>query len=177
MMVSCIVAMSENQVIGRSGDLPWHLPADLKRFKRLTMGHHIIMGRKTWDSIGRPLPGRTSVVVSRDGAFAAPGASVVTSIDGAIEFAAAAGDDEPFVIGGAAIYDLALPRIGRLHLTWVHAIVEGDVFFPELDLAAWELVTAERHEADARHAYAYSWCVYERRSAAVPSPSAKRTTS
>ncbi len=165
-MLSAIVAVSENFVIGRQNDLPWHLPADLKRFKRLTMGHHIVMGRKTYDSIGRPLPGRTSVVVTRDATYRPPGAEsgdvlVVASLDAALERVAV--DDEAFIIGGESIFRLALPVVECLYLTLVHAAVDGDVYFPGESLADWMLVSEEAHPADERHEYPYSFRVYSRR--------------
>ena len=159
-MLSCIVAMSENRVIGRDGDLPWHLPADLKRFKQLTMGHHIIMGRKTYESIGRPLPGRTNVVVTRDREYTADGVEVVHSLEEAIE--RTEGDDEAFVTGGEAIYRLALPSADRLYVTAVHSDVEGDVYFPGNGVDGWRLTMEEPHEADDRHAHRYTFRVYER---------------
>ena len=159
-MLSIIVAMSENYVIGRAGAMPWHLPADLKRFKALTTGHAIIMGRKTWDSIGRPLPERTSIVLTRDPAFAADGAIVVPDLDQALD--AAGDDDEPFIIGGGEIYRMALERAERLYLTCVHATLSGDTFFPNFSEQDWSLVSDERHAADEKHAYAFSFRVYER---------------
>lgn len=168
-MLAAIVAMSENYVIGRRNDLPWHLPRDLRRFKKLTMGHHIIMGRKTYDSIGRPLPGRTSVVITRDPGFeptenGARDLIVVHSFAGALE--QVAGDDESFVIGGESIFRLALPSVERLYVTLVHANVEGDVLFPResvpgRSLDDWKLVSEESHAADERHRYPYSFRVYE----------------
>ena len=160
-MLSCIVAMAENWVIGRGGDLPWHLPADLKRFKQLTMGHHIIMGRKTYESIGRALPGRTSVVVTRNRNFvAAPGVAVSHSLEEALEQAAS--DDEAFVIGGEALYRLALPSADRLYVTAIHAEVDGDVYFPGDTLDDWHLTHEEPHEADDRHTHEYTFRVHER---------------
>ncbi len=160
MRIALIVAMSENGVIGRGGDLPWHLSADLKRFKKITLGHTLIMGRKTFESIGRPLPRRRSLVLSRDPAYRAPGAEVAGSLEQAL--AMAASEPRVFVIGGAAVFAEALPITGRLYLTRVHAEVEGDVFFPELDLDSWHLASEERSEADAKHAYAFSFRVYEK---------------
>ena len=165
-MLSAIVAVSENFVIGLQNELPWHLPADLKRFKRLTMGHHIVMGRKTYESIGRPLPGRTSVVVTRDATYCPPGARsddvlVVPSLDAALE--SVADDDEAFIIGGESIFRLALPVTERLYLTLVHADVDGDVYFPGESLADWKLIREEAHPADERHEYPYSFRVYSRR--------------
>jgi len=165
MPVSLIVAVSDNGVIGRDGGLPWRLPRDLRHFKRTTMGHHLIVGRRTWEEVGMPLPGRTMVVVTRDPSFRAAGATVVHSLDAAL--AAARGDDEPFIGGGAHIYREALARalVDRLYLTRVHAAVEGDTFFPELDLASWRLVSEEHHPADEKNEHALSFLVYERRCA------------
>lgn len=141
---SIIVAVAENGVIGVDNALPWRLPADLQRFKRLTMGHHLIMGRKTFESIGRPLPGRTTVVLTR-GDFAAPGVVVARSLDEA--FAAARDDDEPFVCGGAEIYALALPGADRVYLTRIERDYQGDARFGALDPARWQLRESERHGA------------------------------
>ncbi len=148
-MISIIVAMSENRVIGRSGDLPWHLPADLKRFKALTTGHSIIMGRKTFDSIGRPLPNRTSIVITRNADYRPEGIIVVDCLDEALKRSEAG--KQVFIIGGGEIYRLALPRADRLYITMVHAMVEGDTFFPELLESEWELIGSDRHEADQSH--------------------------
>jgi dihydrofolate reductase len=154
-LVTILVATDERGAIGRAGGLPWHLPADLKRFKVLTMGKPILMGRKTWESIGRPLPGRLNVVITRQPGLTAAGATVVPSLDDAL---AAAGDvDEVCVIGGAEIYRLALPLTNRIHLTRVHATVPADTFFPELEPSQWHEVSREDHPADERHAYAYSF--------------------
>ncbi len=165
-ILSCIVAASENFVIGRGGDLPWHLPRDLKRFRRLTMGHHIVMGRRTWESIGRPLPGRTSIVLSRREGSGIEGALVVRSLDAALE--AAADDSEVFVIGGENVFAEALPRSNRLYLTLVHAEVDGDVYFPGGSLDGWQLVEDERFAADGKHAYDCSFRVYVRKGGAPP---------
>jgi len=129
--VAIVVAMNGQRVIGKDGGLPWHIPEDLRHFRRVTTGHHIIMGRKTWDSIGRPLPKRTSVVITRNPDFQAEGAHVVHSLAEAL--ALAEDDPCPMIIGGAAIYALALPLATVIHLTLVDVEVEGDVFFPELD--------------------------------------------
>lgn len=163
MRISLVVAMAENGVIGNGGDLPWHLPADLKRFKRLTLGHVIVMGRKTFESIGRPLPKRRSVVITRDPAWRHDGVTVVHGLDEAL--CQAAGEDEVFVIGGAEIFALAWPRADRLYLTRVHADVDGDVRLPEIDTGGWQLVSAERHPADERHACAFTFEQWERSSA------------
>ena len=160
MKISLLVAVSENRIIGKGGGLPWHLPADLKRFKRLTLGHAVIMGRRTFESIGRPLQKRRSIVLSRDPAYAPAGAETAAGLDAAL--ALAAGEDEVFVIGGSEVFAEALPRADRLYPTRVHAEVEGDVVFDGLDLGAWELVSTERREADERHAHAFSFEVYAR---------------
>jgi dihydrofolate reductase len=162
MVVSLIVAVSSNGVIGRDGDLPWYLPADLGHFKRTTMGHHLIIGRRTWEEVGEPLPGRTMVVVTRSRRFAPEGAQVVRSVEEALELAT--GDDEPFIGGGAQIYRIALARdlVDRIYLTRIHAGVEGDTFFPDIDLDEWELVSEEHHEADEKNEFDYSFLVYER---------------
>lgn len=156
-----IVAASENDVIGVDGDLPWRLSSDLKRFKKLTMGHHIIMGRKTFESIGRLLPGRTTVIVTRQKDYQVQGAIVVHSIESALE--ASAGDDSPFVTGGAEIYRLALPLVDEIQLTRVHAQTQGDTFLPEIDWSEWEPISWERFEPDAKNEVAYSFEVHRRR--------------
>lgn len=163
-----MVAMAENRVIGRDGALPWHLPADFKRLKRLTIGHTLVMGRKTFDSIGKPLPGRRSIVLTRDPAWHHPGVDVAHRFDDALAMAAAAGEDEIFVFGGAGVFRRALPRADRLYQTLVHAEVEGDVYFPPFDPADWQLVEDQRHPADPRHAYDYSFRRFERRRPAPP---------
>jgi dihydrofolate reductase len=157
--VSLIVAMDRQRVIGCNGRLPWHLPADLQRFKALTMGHHIIMGRKTWESIGRVLPGRTSIVITRNAHYAAPGALVVKSISEAL---ALAGDDpQPFVIGGAQIFEAALPLARRIYLTEVLGDYPGDVWFPSLPADMWHAVASEHHPA-AEHTPAWNFKLLER---------------
>lgn len=163
MRVTLIAAVAENGVIGRGGAMPWHLSADLQRFKRLTMGHHVVVGRKTFEAIGRPLPGRTMVVVTRQTGYAAEGVEVAASLDEALERAAAAGEEEVFIAGGGEIYRQILPRAHRLQLTRVHARVEGDTTFPELDEAEWEEVEREDRPADERNPYPVSFLVYERR--------------
>jgi dihydrofolate reductase len=158
--ISIIVAMARNRIIGANGVIPWHLPEELKRFKSVTMGHHIIMGRKTWESIGRPLPGRTSVIVTRQRDYRAPGAKVVHSLDDAI--AACSGDTEIFVIGGAELYAQALPRAGRLHLTTVETDAAGDTVMPEIDMKDWREVSAVAFAADERHRHSFRSRVLER---------------
>jgi dihydrofolate reductase len=158
--ISIIVAMARNRVIGVANQLPWRLPADLKHFRSLTMGHHIVMGRKTYQSIGRPLPGRTMVIVSRNPAYTAPGCIVSASIDQAL--ALAAGDNEVFVIGGAQLYQQALGRARRICLTEVAADIAGDVFFPELDLTQWREVDRTLHPADSENRYSCAFVTYDR---------------
>jgi len=155
--------VARNGVIGRDGRLPWHIPEDLKRFRALTMGHHIIMGRRTWESIGRPLPGRTSVVVTRDRDYSAPGVKVAHSLAEAL--AACAGDEEVFVIGGAEIYREALPRADRIYLTEVLADYPGDVRFPALG-AEWHEVSRDQPRRDVDEV-GLAYVVYERRRKAV----------
>ena len=165
MSVSIIVALAENRVIGRDNQLPWRLSADLKHFKSLTMGHHLIMGRKTWQSIGRALPGRTTVVVTRDPDFKAEDALVAQSIESAILLSQ--GDKEIFLCGGEEIYKQVLHRADRMYLTRVHAEVPGDAFFPEFDdVTEWILVDSEHFEADEKNEYPYSFLTYERTSGA-----------
>lgn len=166
MKLSLIVAIAENGIIGRDGELPWHLAADLQRFKRITMGHAIVMGRKTWQSIGRALPGRTSIVITRRTDFdpGDPKALVASSLDEALQLASQADcqQDQIFIIGGATIYDDTLPRADRLYLTRVHADVEGDVSFPAIDWEKWQLREQSRHTADALNDHAYTFEMYER---------------
>jgi dihydrofolate reductase len=158
--LSLIVAMARNRVIGHNGKLPWHLSADLKRFKALTMGHHIIMGRNTWDSIGRPLPGRVSVVVTRNRAYVAPGATVVDSLAAALRLAS--DDAEAFVIGGGELYREALPLADRIYLTELPAEYPGDVFFPPLLPDEWRFGPREAH-AEEGDQPAWTFVVCERR--------------
>lgn len=152
--------MARNRVIGAGGTIPWHLPEELKRFKQLTLGHHIIMGRKTWESIGRLLPGRTTVIVTRQRGYRAAGAKVAHSLNEAIS--ACGADDEIFVIGGAELYAQALGRAGRLYLTTVDAEVAGDTYMPDIAPGDWREVAAQSFAADARHRYPFRCVTYER---------------
>lgn len=167
MLLSVIVAVAENGVVGVDNTLPWRLPEDLKYFKKVTMGKPIVMGRKTYESIGRPLPGRPNIVISRNPGFRAPGVTVVGSIDSALELAneLAQGDgqNELMVIGGAAIYALAIPMADRLYLTEVHAEYSGDAFFPAVDLEQWLEISREHHLSQNADSPAFSFLVYERR--------------
>ena len=151
--VVLIAAVSRNGVIGKGGKLPWHLPDDLKRFKALTLGHAIIMGRKTFDSIGRPLPKRRNLVVSRQAGFHHEGVEVFSSLEKALEAAHFGGDESPFVIGGAEIYAAALPLATRLELTELRELVDGDTYFPPIDPLAWQLVSREEHDDFAFASY------------------------
>ncbi len=161
MKLSMIVAMATNRVIGRDNALPWRLPADLKRFKRLTMGHHLLMGRKTYESIGRPLPGRTTVVITRQDNLEIDGVTIAGSIDDAVEIAARAGDDEAFIAGGAEIFVQTLDRVDRLYLTLIHAAIDGDALFPEIDRTRWREVAREDHDPNERNHYAFSFVDFE----------------
>ena len=161
MKISLIAAMAENRVIGRDNRLPWHLPDDLKRFKRLTTGHTVVMGRKTYEAIGKPLPDRRSIVVTtRPMSDRTESVVAAGSLDEALELVR--GEAEVFVAGGEAIYRLTLPKADRLYLTLVHAAIPGDAHFPPLDLTPWKLIEDERHEANHRHAYAFSFRTYDR---------------
>lgn len=160
--LSAIVAMSENRVIGDDNHLPWHLPADLKHFKTLTTGHPILMGRKTYESIGRPLPNRTNIIMTRNPSFQAPGCIVVTSIGDAIKHAATIGSQEIFIIGGAEIYLQLLSSIQRIYLTVIHEQFDGDAFFPELAQTEWEEHDAITHHADENNEYDYTFSILER---------------
>lgn len=158
---SLVVAMDRNRVIGRDNQLPWRLPADLAHFKRVTMGHPVVMGRRTYESIGKPLPGRHNIVLTRDRGFRAPGCTVVHSLDEAWK---AAGDaEEVCVIGGSAIFAETLPIADVIHLTEVEAQVPGDTWFPDFDRSEWREVEVARHAADERHAYPMRILRLERR--------------
>lgn len=164
-LVSLVVAAAVNGVIGRDNRMPWHLPEDLAHFKRLTLGHPIVMGRKTHESIvamlGKPLPGRTNIVVTRQAGFGASGCIVASSLDAAL--AAANEAEEIFVIGGAEIYRLALERADRVYLTRIDAAFEGDAKFPELDRAAWREVAREDHPPAGKRSFGYAFLRFERR--------------
>lgn len=158
--ISIVVAMAKNRVIGRDNGIPWHLPNELQQFKRITMGHHMIMGRRTWESIRRLLPGRTTVIVTRQLDYTVPGAIVVPSLEAAI---AACGDDpDIFVIGGAQLYQAALPVTDRIYLTVVDAEVDGDTRMPEFDISRWRETESQSFPADERHAHPYRVSLLER---------------
>ncbi len=165
-MLSLIVAMSENLVIGINNALPWHLSNDLKYFKRITMGKPIVMGRKTYESIGRPLPGRRNIVISRQENLQYDGVDCVSTIDSAVtlgeNIAFVEGHEEIMVIGGAQIYQQALPIADRLYITHVHSDVAGDAFFPEVDWSLYKEISREKHFAEGPNPYDYSFVVYDR---------------
>ena len=169
MHISLIWAMSENRVIGRDNTLPWRLPLDMRHFMKTTLGKPVVMGRKTFESMKAPLPGRTNIVVTRDPNYTRENVLVAHDIDSALGLAenqcVIDGRDEVMIIGGADIYALTLNRASRLYLTLVHACPEGDVFFPQFDLGAWQEVAAEQHEADESHSSAFTIFTYECRNA------------
>lgn len=159
--ISLVVAMARNRVIGANDGIPWKLPKEVKLFKDVTMGHHIVMGRKTWDTINRLLPGRTTVIVTRRRDYEVPGAIVVHDIHEAV--AACKDDDEIMVIGGAAIFRDALPLADRIYLTIVDAAPPGDTFMPEFDMAEWQETSSQRFEVDEKHAYPFTFYVLDRK--------------
>ncbi len=160
MKLTLIAAVADGGVIGRSNTLPWYLPADLRRFKQLTTGHTVIMGRKTYESIGRPLPNRRNLVISHSKDFRPAGVTVVPSMEDALKLAK--DDGAVFVIGGARVFEAALPIADRLELTRVHAAIAGDVFFPPFNPADWTLASEEKHPADDRNQYPYTFETFQR---------------
>ncbi|GAA5139618.1 type 3 dihydrofolate reductase [Thalassotalea piscium] len=160
-ILSMIVAHADNRIIGKDNDMPWHLPADLAYFKKTTLGKPVVMGRKTFESIGRPLPGRQNIVISRDANYQAGGVEVVSSVDMAIS---AAGDvDEVMVIGGGAIYQHCIEAADRLYITHINAVIDGDTQFPEYDTEQqWKKVSSEYRQADEKNKYDLDFCVYHR---------------
>ncbi len=162
MKLSIIAALGRNRAIGYQNQLPWRLPADLQRFKQLTMGRHMLMGRKTFESIGRPLPGRTSIIITRQSEYKAEGCLIAHSLDEAIAQAQARGEQEAFVIGGADIYAQALPLADRMYLTWVEAEPEADAFFPVFDEVGWETSDEVEFAADEKHPYAMRFVTLRR---------------
>lgn len=162
MKISLIAAAAENNVIGRDNDLPWKLPNDMKHFVRTTKGHCILMGRKNLESFGRLLPKRTNILLTRDQTYKFEGAEIFYDLQKAIDFAKEIGEEELMVIGGGEIYRQCMPFADRIYLTRVHAEIEGDVYFPELDAAFWELKTEEFHDKDEKHNYSFTFQVFER---------------
>jgi dihydrofolate reductase len=159
-LITLIVAVADSGVIGRENALPWHLPEDLRRFKRLTLGKPVVMGRRTFESIGKPLPGRRNIVLTRDTNYRHEGIDVVHGADQAL--GAASGAAEVMVIGGADLFRVFLPMAGRVHLTRVHADIAGDVIWTPLDVRQWRRVQCESHPADERHAHPMTFEVWER---------------
>jgi dihydrofolate reductase len=162
MGITIIVAQAKNRAIGIDGALPWHLSADLKRFRQLTSGHTIIMGRKTWDSIGKPLPHRHNIVITRTQDLVLEGAQTVTSLKAAIQVAS--NELEKFIIGGAEIYNLALPIVDTIEMTLIHQDIQGDTYFPPVDSNIWEVSERSEHQDDAS-GLCYSFVTYKRISA------------
>lgn len=162
MIISAIVAVANNNVIGKENDIPWYLPADLKYFKKTTLNHHILMGRKCYTSIGKPLPKRTNVIVSRDPYFISSNCLVARSIEEGLEMAYDNGEKECFIIGGGTIYHQTQKLWDRLYITEVDLDVEGDVFFPEINQREWEVISEELHEPDEKNPYHYTFKVLHR---------------
>ena len=160
MKISIIVAMAKNQVIGKGNGLPWRLPGDLRHFKELTMGHWLILGRKTFESIGKPLPGRSLIVVTRQAGFTAAGVNVAHSVDQALGMAEG---NEVFIAGGGQVYHQILSRADRIYITFVEGEFDGDTYFPSLDESTWQQVSDEGHGADERNPVPYRFQIYERK--------------
>jgi dihydrofolate reductase len=159
MTVTIVVAIAENYAIGKHNQLLWHMPADLKHFKQITSGHTVIMGRKTYDSVGKPLPNRRNIIITRQD-ITIPGCEVVKSVDEAL--ALSVNEKEVFIVGGAEIYKLAMDKTDRVYLTIIHHLFDADSFFPEIDYMEWKEVSREDHPADEKHKYAYSFITLER---------------
>ncbi len=160
-MITIIAAIAKNNALGKDNDLIWHLPADLKRFKKVTSGHHILMGRNTFESIGKPLPNRTSVIITRNQDYFKDGCLIANSIEEALEISKG---DDTFIIGGAQIYQQAIEKglVDKLDITIVHHDFEADVFFPEIDMNVWKKVSREDFKADEKNKYDYSFVSYKR---------------
>jgi dihydrofolate reductase len=165
MIISAIAALSQNRVIGKNNDLPWKLPDDMKFFMQTTKAHHVIMGRKNYDSLPskfKPLPERTNIVITRQQGFVAPGCAVFHDIAKGIDLAKKNGETECFIIGGAEIYKLGMPFTSRLYLTEIQTTIDGDTFFPAFDKSEWRETSRTHHPADERHAYAFDFVTYEK---------------
>jgi dihydrofolate reductase len=160
-MLTIIAAVAKNNALGKNNDLIWHLPADLKRFKEITLGHHIIMGRKTFESLRKPLPNRTTIIITRNPDYVVPGCIVVNGLEEAIE--AAAADENPFILGGAEIYKQAMPFADILDLTLVHENFDGDAFFPVIDMSKWTEMSRQDFKADEKNKYDYSFVQYKKK--------------
>ncbi len=157
-MITLIVAIGKNNELGKENDLVWHLPNDFKRFKKLTTGHHIIMGRKTFESFPKPLPNRVHVVITRNEKYKREGTIIVHSMKEALQIAK--NDTQPFIIGGGEIYSLGIPIADKIELTRVHGSFDADTFFPEIQINEWELIKEEHHDIDEHHKYAYTYLTY-----------------
>lgn len=165
MIISMIAAMSQNRVIGKNNDLPWHLPDDFNFFKETTAGHSVIMGRKNFESLPpkfKPLPNRVNIVITRDNNYQAEGTTVVHSLEEAVAEAKLEGQDEIFIIGGGEIYKLGLEVANKVYLTEIHAEINGDTFFPDLDKKTWKESSRVHHKADARHLFSFDFVTYEK---------------
>lgn len=162
MKVSCIVATAHDNVIGKDNDIPWYLPADLQYFKKITLGHHILMGKKCYASIGRPLPKRTNVIITRDPYYISTNCIVVHSIEEALQKAYDNGEEEAFIIGGGTIYEQTADLWDRLYLTEVDVKVEGDIYFPTLEQEKWKLVSEDPREADDKNKHNYNFKIFDR---------------
>lgn len=160
-MITIIAAIAENNALGKDNQLIWHLPADLKRFKKVTLNHHIIMGRKTFESLGKPLPNRTTIIITRNKDFKAEGCIIVNSLNDALE--AAKSDYNPYILGGAEIYAQAIKIADKLDITYVHHKFEADAFFPEIDTAIWNETSREDLNADETNMYNYSFVTFKRK--------------
>lgn len=163
MKISCIVATAKNNVIGKDNEIPWHLPADLKYFKKVTTGHHIIMGRNCFESIGRALPKRTNVIITRDMFYTVSNCLIAHSIGEALSIAEANSEEEAFIIGGGQIYEQTIDIWDKLYLTEVDLDVEGDVFFPQIDMSEWKLSKKQDCTKDEKNLHNYSFRQYERK--------------
>ena len=159
-MITIIAAIAENNALGKDNKLIWHLPSDLKRFKKVTLNHHIIMGRKTFESLGKPLPNRTTIIISRNTDFKADGCVIVDSLQQAIK--ASKEDENPYILGGAEIYKQAIEIADKLDLTFVHHQFEADAFFPKIDKTIWKETSREDFKADDRNKYDFSFVTFER---------------
>ncbi len=162
MIISQIAAISRNRVIGKDNRLPWHMPDDLSYFFRITRERHIIIGRKNYEANGKALPNRVNIVVTRKKDYLAPGCIVVHNLEDAIDYARERGEDEAFISGGSEIYKATLDISDRIYLTLIDAEVEGDVYYPELDMNMWQVVSEEKHKADLRNKYNYTYYIFER---------------
>lgn len=166
MIISLIAALTKNRVIGKNNDLPWHLPDDMKYFMQTTKAHHVIMGRKNYESIPekfRPLPNRTNIVVTRQKNFSAPGCHIVNTLEEGIDMARSDGEKELFIIGGSEIYSLGMTYADQLYLTEIDTTLEGDTYFPIFNKEDWQELSRTHHEADARHAYPFDFVVYKKK--------------